>query len=372
MEVLRGQYRQQTDDAITKGNIQDLDSTSVLNDTSVLNNLQDGQLSEVVTLKDGSKAKLQRSGNNVNVYKAKDVLEVPHEFWGEKLTTNQRTSLINGNTILLKKGKSNLYLKIDHDTNAIVVRGDRDFKMPKVIGDNQKFKYNGYELTDMDRVLLANGHKTEQKLLCGEQGFFLAEIKLTTDNKGIEFSNISSMSVEEAKNYIAAAANQKESAKNDVIQQERTIKNNPGKEQVENNHVEEKVVSTKVMDTPIIQEEKFKEATQQTESANINKETVQTEKVNTPILDEQFLGAIKENDWIKVNDLAKSGYVPSSAVLEKINDLNPEKKTAVEKIFNLEKTKVERAKVVEQREEQSKANHKGSIKQAVTTLFNGM
>lgn len=357
MEVIRGQYRQENLGQVKKGNTNELTVNDVLADAVVLNGLQEGELSSVVNLKDGSKAKLMRQGNDVSIFKVKDVLEIPVEMFGHKLTDNEKNSLINGSAILIKSGKSNLYLQVDKETNSITVKGDKDFELPKAVGVNKNFNYSGYELSDIDRVLLVNGHKTEQKLLCGDAGYFLAELQLTQDKKGVVFSNIASLTKKEAERWMEQNKSVEKAITPPVVE-------------------EISVEKTKVMAEPVIKKEVLVNESQdkqnkneftQAKSEGINN-TVSSSKF---VLDEQFIGAVKDNDFVKINEMAKNGYVPSEDVLAKVN-VSEDKEVAINKIFGLNKTAKEKGKVVVQEEEKSKVHNKGSIKQAVTTMFNGM
>ena len=82
-------------------------------------------------------------------------------------------------------------LVFDMDLISVLVRSSLEIKIPNVIGKTEE--YDGYKLTKADKYLLANGHTLESKLMHSKDGYILADISLTDDKKGIQFSNIQSI-----------------------------------------------------------------------------------------------------------------------------------------------------------------------------------
>jgi len=414
MEIVRDNVL--TDDG-EKMKLNEMDPEKMLKskeDLDVLRNLEDNQLSEMVEFSDGSKGKLLRNGNNVSVYKAKDVLEIPNELFGEKLTDSKRQSLMNGNTILINKDGNNLYVTVDAETNSVIVRGDHEIGLsnPHTIGDSKEFGYKGYTLNERDRVLMANGLATEQKLFCGDQGFFLAELQLTSDKRGFIFSNVVSLSPEEAKAF------QKEMERAEAV---KVIKNEEKapcveeafqKSQEENKEImatakkireesaERKVVDERVVEQPVMGEntvkketfkEEFKETPKQEQGVNMGGAAAAmagaavvgatAEKiVNNKELDGKFITALEGKDWKLLNSLKQEGYVPGDDALERMSQLKKEGKisendvTAVNTLYNLNKKEKNNGKAAfaGKDKEDKGMKYTGSPKQAINSLFQNM
>jgi len=275
MESVRGNYKTKEG---KKGKAKNLTVDSFLGEKEIerLRTLEDGELSELMEFKDGSKGKMMRSGNTLDIYKCKDVLEIPNEVFGEKLTDAKKQSLANGNTILICKDDSNLYLTVDSETNSIIVRGDDEIGLsnPMIMGANESFGYEGCTLSERDRVLMANGCKTEQKLFCGDTGFFLSELALTEDRRGFMFTNVVTLSEKEAKAYLKNMENQqnmnrsekapcveKAIEERDLTQKTVDVERDKvmsGKE-AEQNFTSERVVEQSVMGEDKVKKESFKE-----------------------------------------------------------------------------------------------------------------
>lgn len=91
-------------------------------------------------------------------------------------------------------------LQVDKDLNSVIVRSNKEIKIPNVIGKTKD--YDGYKLTKADKYLLANGHTLESKLMHSKEGYILADISLTDDKKGLQFSNIQSITEGKAQELI--------------------------------------------------------------------------------------------------------------------------------------------------------------------------
>ena len=81
-------------------------------------------------------------------------------------------------------------------------RTNQEIKIPDIIG--QTSEYGGYKLTKADKYLLANGHALENKLLHSPEGYFIADIQLTDDRKGVMIQNIQSITPGKAQELIKA------------------------------------------------------------------------------------------------------------------------------------------------------------------------
>ena len=92
---------------------------------------------------------------------------------------------MNGERVQINGKKGNVYLEIDSDLNSIIVLSEKELSIPDRIG--------GYELSNADKYLLANGYSLDNKLLKDGNGYFIADISLTPDKHGISFGNMQSV-----------------------------------------------------------------------------------------------------------------------------------------------------------------------------------
>ena len=93
-------------------------------------------------------------------------------------------------------------MQVDRDLNSVIVRTNHEIKIPDVIGKTNE--YEGYKLTKADKFLLANGHTLENRLLHSPDGYFIADIRLTDDMKGVMILNIQSITPTKAQELIKA------------------------------------------------------------------------------------------------------------------------------------------------------------------------
>jgi hypothetical protein len=122
-------------------------------------------------------------------------LDIPSKIGNYELEDEEKKLLETGKTIGPVKAfnDNDIYIKIDKELNQVMVFTDKDFGIPKQIGE--------YELNKTDKELLSNGESLPTKVYKGEQGYFLANIELIEDEngrKGIKYSNIKSISPEMA------------------------------------------------------------------------------------------------------------------------------------------------------------------------------
>ena len=268
--------------------------------------LQDNRYSETIedvpdpgnrTLKRPAKIHLSRLSNGeviANYFFQKETLFIPDRIGNHVLSKVEKQSLKEGQTIQFKNDKGeNTYVQIDKELNGIIVKGDRELDIPKVIGQNQKFGYEGYVLTDQDRLDLANKKILSPKVLCGEFGYFLAGFGMANDNKGYVFIDY------------------------------QTIPSNKVTEYIEKYNKAEKVSLN--MDA-------------NKSAENSKEQIVQKEKSDGRNMDKEFTDAFNRRDFKKINDLANEGYRPANEQIQKIlstPDLNEHDKIALQTIFNI-------------------------------------
>lgn len=269
------------------------------------------------TVKRSAKFHLFRNSKKevgVNVFYKKEALVIPEYISGHKLTHNDKQQLMSGNIIQVKNQKGqNLYVQVDKDLNAVIVRGDRELGIPDVIGFNDKFKYSGYSLSDTDKLTYAAGGILEPKVLCGDEGFFLARVGMTSDKKGYILLDYQTISNDKVQEYIAKY-------------------NKPLDSELQANISEDKLLlNDKLSDN----------------------------KINRD-LDIEFSNALEKRDFVKLNQMSEEGYKPAAqqiSQLESMSGLSENDKIAVKTIF-----KVSEEAPALQNDENNKVSHSPEIK----------
>ena len=158
--------------------------------------LEKGIMSDLMDIGE-KKGKLRMSENGISVFYRKEALTIPDRMLGHKLNKTEKERLLHGDIIPLDTKRGTIMLQVDKDLNSVIVKSSKEIKIPNVIGKTEE--YEGYKLTKADKYLLANGHTLESKLMHSKDGYILANISLTDDKKGIQFSNI--QSITEGKAY---------------------------------------------------------------------------------------------------------------------------------------------------------------------------
>ena len=143
--------------------------------------LEKGELSKLTKI-NGKQAKIRLTENGKAIFYKKEALIIPDRICGKSLSQKQKKDLLDGNYVVLAGDKGDIFLQVDRDLNAVVIRSHKELSIPTEIG--------GYKLTTADKYLLANGYSLDNKLLKGDEGYFIANVKLTSDSKGYEISHI--------------------------------------------------------------------------------------------------------------------------------------------------------------------------------------
>lgn len=152
--------------------------------------LEKGVMSDLMDIGE-KKGKLRMSENGISVFYRKEALTIPDRMLGHKLNKTEKERLLHGDIIPLDTKRGTIMLQVDKDLNSVIVKSSKEIKIPNVIGKTEE--YEGYKLTKADKYLLANGHTLESKLMHSKDGYILANISLTDDKKGIQFSDIQSI-----------------------------------------------------------------------------------------------------------------------------------------------------------------------------------
>ena len=316
----------------------------------------------------GRTAKIRLTENGISVFYRKEALVIPDSIYGKKLTKKQKDDLVNGNVIVLSSKKGDIMLQVDKDLNSVIVRSEKELSIPAQIG--------GYKLTAADKYIFANGYSLENKLMRSPKGeYIIADVTMTPDKKGYQFSNIQTISETKAKELLQRKLEvEKEHVispeKEQVEEQERMKKPTARdlaselKEAVEKNdyekmaklkeegykpseevikglgqevHIDSKqaIVIEKLFGTkPEVEVQKEEEIVQKKEEniENVNK----AEKMSSPELDKEFKNAVEKGDFVKLSQLKEQGYHPSKEVMQSLSNTTPSNTIiAVQKIFGL-------------------------------------
>ena len=163
--------------------------------------LEKGIMSDLMEIH-GKPGKLRFNDDGISVFYRKEALVIPDKVLGKKLGKKEKEQLLAGDIVPITVNKKDILLQVDRDLNSVILRTNQEIKIPDIIG--QTSEYGGYKLTKADKYLLANGHALENKLLHSPEGYFIADIQLTDDRKGVMIQNIQSITPGKAQELIKA------------------------------------------------------------------------------------------------------------------------------------------------------------------------
>lgn len=326
--------------------------------------LENGVLSELTDVR-GKPAKIRMTKNGMSVFYRNDVLTIPDRVLGKKLTEKQRKALLEGDVIVISTKKGDKFIHVDRDLNAVVVRSEKELSIPTRIGEK--------ELTTADKYLLANGHSLDNMIFHNEEGYFIADVSLSSDKKGVALSNVQVISEMKAKELFAK---QKENDK----AQDNTLEKNPvmdkdrdfeselkeavakddfekmahlkeegykpsdevikGLSSITNMDDKKAITIEKLFGTaPEVQPSGEMEAKKSEEPVTELTEAKDSIKSATPELDSSFKAAVESGDFAKLSMMKTEGYIPTKEVMKSLSASVPENSiVAVHKIFGLKTT----------------------------------
>jgi hypothetical protein len=341
----------------------------------------------------------------------KEILEIPERIGGKKISKEQLEDLKAGKTVLLSLDEKDIYLKVDKELNCVSISTGKEIGIPDEIG--------GYKLTSDDKVKLANNEPIGSRIYQGKDGYFIANIKLSKDNKEMIFMDIKSVErPQDIKKYIETL-NKKEIVKPKV----NTIKENTQEDKIVQNIKNEKTIenaidvavtvnSSMAVNNDVIEAIKnkdFKTLNMLRKDGKINdaevkyvredkdlstedKSAVLTiigEKENIEQQKKEFYKAVDEKNPDKIKELTNKGFILEQTELDYITNhkgLKPEEKREMLSSLNVSteeknKSEIKIGKIEEQlkaeklKEAKEKDNHKeigGKIEKAVGHAFNDM
>lgn len=128
----------------------------------------------------------------INFYFKSEFLKIPDKILNTDLSEEQKKDLLENKTIgPVKHNNQDIYFKVDNELNKVTILSANEISIPNQIGN--------YKLNEADKKTLSNNETLNTRLYQGDEGYFLANVKIRDDKKGIEFSNIKSVSQHESK-----------------------------------------------------------------------------------------------------------------------------------------------------------------------------
>jgi len=118
-------------------------------------------------------------------------LEIPNKILNKKLKPEEKEQLEKGFEIDLDKKTS---ISLDKKLNSVIIHS-------KHAGEKPLNKIGEYKLTISDKKQLSTGKNLDTKVFRGQYGYFLANVRLSGDGKGVEFSNIKGLKPQEVSQY---------------------------------------------------------------------------------------------------------------------------------------------------------------------------
>lgn len=326
--------------------------------------LEKGVMSEMTEVR-GKPAKIRMTKNGVSVFYKNDVLTIPDKILGKKLSKKQKELLLDGDMIVISTKKGDKFVHVDRDLNAVIVRSEKELSIPTRIGER--------ELTTADKYLLANGHSIDDMIFHNEEGYFIADVSLTSDRRGVSLANVQTISELKAKELLEEQkennkvqdfthenqpgiendrdfeAELKEAVAKDDYEKMTQLKDEgykPSEEVInglsKNANMDEKkaIAIEKIFGTkPEVYISDEKEPLKSEESVDETKEVKENIKSATPELDETFKAAVESGDFAKLSLMKTEGYIPTKEVMKSLSASVPENSViAVHKIFGLKIT----------------------------------
>ena len=127
------------------------------------------------------------------LFEKKEEIKIPDQILKKKLKPEEKEQLLKGFELNIDKKTSIL---LDKNLNRIIIKSKQANKgqIPKKIGE--------YILSAEDKKTLSQGNPLSTKVFKGQYGYFIANVRLTDDSKGLEFSNIKGLKPNEINTYI--------------------------------------------------------------------------------------------------------------------------------------------------------------------------
>lgn len=281
--------------------------------------LEKGILSDLMDI-NGKQGKMRFNENGISVFFRKEVLTIPNEILGKKLSHREKELLLAGDIVPISRNGRDILLQVDKDLNAVIMRSQHEIKIPETIG--QTTEYKGYQLTKEDKYLLANGYSLENRLLHSEFGYVIADFRLTADKKGLIFSNIQSITPSKAQEIINAMTSRLEEGKD----------------------LKENLTENKAEKTTHNMENEFKQAI-----VNYNFEKLEQLKDNGYKPSADIINELSKGEKLDEKQLAE---------IERIFDIDPKPNIENEKVFHTLLKAVQNGDLNIVKEIQSQGNYK--------------
>ena len=309
--------------------------------------LEKGVMSDLMDL-NGRPGKLRFNADGISVFYRKESLVIPDKILGKKLSKKDKEQLLAGEVVPIRIRDKDIFLQVDRDLNSVIVRSNQELKIPQVIGKTAE--YEGYKLTKSDKYLLANGHSLENKLLHSKDGYFIADIQLTEDRKGVMIQNIQSVSNEKAHEMIQAMRQRLDVQ---PVGLEQKAGQEPAQGRDRDSEFKEAVGRRDFEKIEMLREEGYKPSEEYVKGVarTLGLDERETEEVRTlfgvkthELSDNEkqsrrLVEAALEERYYTIQEIQRSGYqiTDKDLALMRESGVQPKTLIAVQKIFGLEK-----------------------------------
>lgn len=285
---------------------------------------------------------------------------------GHKLTPQERDDLEKNKVVgplkLKEPGHEKFFLQVDKELNTVTINTAEGIGIPEQIGQ--------YRLTERDQNTLANGGRMPARVFETDQGFFMANVSLSKDGKGLTYSNIKDLTPEQAKELIPkhniektntlsklTAATEQAVNKKEAVQDKQAENNQQGAAAKETNTVSKTLEAT--AQGVVNKKEQGEDRPQQTANPNLNEEQIkmlqmaeeakglakELKEKGQPMPEVPTVANTKTDEWIEIiNQTASDANKVYTNNLMMADDISPKAKgetlMAVKHIENNEVVKL--------------------------------
>jgi len=276
----------------------------------------------------------------VNVKKRDNILFIPEEIDGYKLTNDDINKLKNGEFLKIPNG---LTVGIDHDLNCITISSG--IPMANVIEDRLKefgkYSISGYELSKEEINTLINGGTIGPKVFVENNEYFISKLSFSIDGMGLTYHDSFEISNSKAQELIPKI--------NGIqLNETPTIIDNTNYTSQQVNQSEEINDTKTISDVNgnLIHEDTVKQTTQSS-NLNISSQTIPNTSEQIPIkpeilVSEQFAQMVNTMDKENLAKLTKNGHTLSDNEIAYVlsnNNITQENKDFILQLNNITESK---------------------------------
>lgn len=212
-------------------------------------------------------------------------LEIPDRLGNKKLSNKDKQAIVESKVLydFTYKGH-NLSLRADIKKSAVTIFRDKEIQTPKTLG--------GYKFSEKEQKDLESGKRISTKVYRGDYGYFIANVSMTPNKRGITFENVKEISQDKAMQLI-----------------ERHNKSAGVEETKEKGTVIENAAS--ISASAELDRTKEQEVT--------NAKGKEEEKQTSP--QDMFRESLHDKDFNKMGQAVKAGYRPTEKDIKEIENI---------------------------------------------------